>query len=94
MQVHPHINVCLVPFNREAVSILLLGKLFIQKIFIKDFRLGLHLIIHFVLFYPFLHSYCRACFMGSFIPRDRDGNLSWIPAFLPNSVKVSFLGYL
>ena len=55
-----------------------------------DCRQGLHFIIHFFLLYPFLHSFCRACFMGSFIPCNRDGTLSSIPALLPNSVNFHF----
>ena len=35
MQAHPHINVVLVLFNKEAVNILFLGKVFAQKIFMK-----------------------------------------------------------
>ena len=39
MQAHPHNNVFLVSFNKEAVNILFLGKLFVQKIFIKVNRI-------------------------------------------------------
>ena len=49
MQAHPHINVFLVSFNKEAVDILSLGKLFPQKIFIKVNRLGLKIAFE----YPF-----------------------------------------
>ena len=35
MQAHPHINVFPLSFNKEAVNILFLAKLFVQKIFIK-----------------------------------------------------------
>ena len=35
MQAHSHINVLLVSFNKEAVNTLSLGKLFVQKSFIK-----------------------------------------------------------
>ena len=94
---HPHINAFLVSINKEALNILFLWKFFVQKVFVKskcspvkDFILS----SIFFSFYLFLHSYCRASYMGSSIPCSQDRMMSWIPALPPNSVKVSYLVYM
>ena len=49
MQAHPHNNIFVVSFNKEPVNLLFLGKLFVQKIFIKKNRLSLRIAFD----YPF-----------------------------------------